>query len=120
MNLQPDRAASVATRAEQGSFDRTEERVLSVSSDQPVCLDVGVMRAMFAPGPKPVPFAKITQRDIQAGMNAAVDDGLQRNFHFARGDDLFHHVTAVVVDQHHPRASPDCGLPSRLADHAVG
>lgn len=120
VDLQSNRPPSVATRAEQRPLDGAEQRSLTISTDQPGRFDFGMMRALRAPCPERVPFAQVAKGHVEAGEDAAVDDRLRRNLHLARRDDLFHNVTAVVVDQQHPWAATDRGLLSCLANHRVG
>ncbi|PWJ86993.1 hypothetical protein C8D77_12091 [Mesorhizobium loti] len=46
-----------------------------------------------------MPLAKVAERHIEAGVNAAINDGLWRDLDLAWCQDFLHHMPTVVVDQ---------------------
>ncbi|WP_287375260.1 hypothetical protein [Mesorhizobium sp.] len=120
MNFQPYRSTSVTTGAEKRSLDRAKQRILAIAPNKRGWLYLGVMRAVFAPGTQLMPLAQVAKGDIEACVHAVIDDGLRVGLGLAWCQDPLHHMSTVVVDQKHPRAAPDCGLPGGLADHGIG
>lgn len=67
-----------------------------------------------------MPLAKIAERHIEAGVNAAIDDSLRWDLDLAWCQDFLHHMPTVVVDQQHARPAPDGSLPGHLTHSYIG